>query len=296
MTLPPRAVIVHRRTELDEALATHGTHGQAAFFLRNRGRSIDELETRHDRVQSALAAIAAGIPVDWRRGRVERTDLSRFLFEPGDVVLAVGQDGLVANVAKYLDGQPVIGVDPEPGRNAGVLVTHSPDAAVPLMRAAAHAETEFEWRTMVQASTDDGQRLMAVNEIFVGQAGHQTARYTLNLPGGQVERQASSGVIVSTGTGATGWCRSVWQERQSALALPAPSDPRLVWFVREPWPSPATGTALVEGDLTAAELSIDVESDRLVAFGDGVEADALTLSWGQRVTVGPAPRRLRLVR
>lgn len=296
MTLPPRAVIVHRRTELDEALATHGTHGQAAFFLRNRGRSIDELETRHDRVQSALAAIAAGIPVDWRRGRVERTDLSRFLFEPGDVVLAVGQDGLVANVAKYLDGQPVIGVDPEPGRNAGVLVTHSPDAAVPLMRAAAHAETEVEWRTMVQASTDDGQRLMAVNEIFVGQAGHQTARYTLNLPGGQVERQASSGVIVSTGTGATGWCRSVWQERQSALALPAPSDPRLVWFVREPWPSPATGTALVEGDLTAAELSIDVESDRLVAFGDGVEADALTLSWGQRVTVGPAPRRLRLVR
>ncbi|KRD19617.1 hypothetical protein ASE48_21460 [Mycobacterium sp. Root265] len=296
MTLPPRAVIVHRRTELDEALATHGTHGQAAFFLRNRGRSIDELETRHDRVQSALAAIAAGIPVDWRRGRVERTDLSRFLFEPGDVVLAVGQDGLVANVAKYLDGQPVIGVDPEPGRNAGVLVTHSPDAAVPLMRAAAHADTEVEWRTMVQASTDDGQRLMAVNEIFVGQAGHQTARYTLNLPGGQVERQASSGVIVSTGTGATGWCRSVWQERQSALALPAPSDPRLVWFVREPWPSPATGTALVEGDLTAAELSIDVESDRLVAFGDGVEADALTLSWGQRVTVGPAPRRLRLVR
>lgn len=296
MTLPPRAVIVHRRTELDEALATHGTHGQAAFFLRNRGRGIDELETRHDRVQSALAAIAAGIPVDWRRGRVERTDLSRFLFEPGDVVLVVGQDGLVANVAKYLDGQPVIGVDPEPGRNAGVLVTHSPDAAVPLMRAAANADTEVELRTMVQASTDDGQRLMAVNEIFVGQAGHQTARYTLNLPGGQGERQASSGLIVSTGTGATGWCRSVWQERRSALALPAPSDPRLVWFVREPWPSPATGTALAEGDLTAAELSIDVESDRLVAFGDGVESDALTLSWGQRVTVGLAPRRLRLVR
>lgn len=296
MTLPPRAVIVHRRTELDEAVATHGTHGQAAFFLRNRGRSIDELETRHNHVQFALAAITAGIPVDWRRGRVERADLSRFLFEPGDVVLVVGQDGLVANVAKYLDGQPVIGIDPEPARNAGVLVIHSPDAAVPLMRAAAHADTEVEWRTMVQASTDDGQRLMAVNEIFVGHARHQTARYTLNLPGGQGERQASSGLIVSTGTGATGWCRSVWQERHSALTLPAPSDPRLVWFVREPWPSPATGTALSEGELTAAELSVDVESDRLVAFGDGVESDALALSWGQRVTVGVAPRRLRLVR
>ena len=46
-------------------------------------------------------------------------------FGPEDVIIAVGQDGLVANVAKYLDGQPVVGVNPDPQRNPGVLVRHA---------------------------------------------------------------------------------------------------------------------------------------------------------------------------
>ncbi|CAJ1580540.1 hypothetical protein [[Mycobacterium] wendilense] len=296
MSLPPRVVLVHRRTELDDALARHGTHGQAAFFLSSRGQSIDELDARHARTQAALSAVSAAIPTDWRRGRVERADLSRFLFEPGDVVVVVGQDGLVANVAKYLDGQPVIGVDPEPGRNAGVLVVHAPDAVGALLRAAVHGHPDTELRTMVSVGTDDGQRLLALNEIFVGHASHQTARYTLTLPDGRVEHQASSGLIVSTGTGATGWCRSIWQQRASTMVLPAPTEPRLSWFVREAWPSPATGTGLVEGDFGAAELTIVAESDRLVTFGDGIETDALQLAWGQRVTVGLAQQRLRLLR
>ncbi|CAM2841961.1 hypothetical protein BST27_22220 [Mycobacterium intermedium] len=296
MTLPPRAILVRRRTELEDALARHGTHGQTAFFLSSRGRSIDELEARHRRTQSALATVAAAIPADWRRGRVERQDLSRFLFEPNDVVIVVGQDGLVANVAKYLDGQPVIGVNPARDRNAGVLVPHTPDDAITLIRPAAENTADVEQRTMVAANTDDGQRLLAVNEIFVGHASHQTARYTIRLADGRAERQASSGMIVSTGTGATGWCRSVWEERHSSIALPGPTEPRLAWFVREAWPSPATGTDLIEGELAAATLTVDVESDRLVVFGDGIESDALTVSWGQRLSLSLADQRLRLVR
>ncbi len=45
---------------------------------------------------------------------MSRPELNRFLFEPEDVVIAVGQDGLVANVAKYLSGQMVVGVNPLP--------------------------------------------------------------------------------------------------------------------------------------------------------------------------------------
>ncbi|HKD88641.1 MAG TPA: hypothetical protein VKB62_08940 [Streptosporangiaceae bacterium] len=297
MTLTPRAVLIHRRTELQALLERHGTRGQAAFFLQTRGRRIEDVAARHHAVQAAIALVTAAIPADWRRGLVERADLPRFLFDPGDIVIAVGQDGLVANIARYLDGQIVIGINPEPDRNPGVLVPHPPLAAPALLAAAYPGGVHAEQRAMVEAITDDGQQLAALNEIFIGQPSHQTARYTLKLPDGHAEQQASSGLIVSTGTGATGWCRSAWLERHSSLALPAPTERRLTWFVREAWPSPATGTSLTEGDVASGQsLSITAESDQLVLFGDGIETDATPLTWGQTASIHLATRTLRLLR
>jgi hypothetical protein len=296
MSLARRIVVVHRRTELDELLARHATRGQAAFFLSSRGRSLDEVDERDHALRGALATVTAAIPADWRRAEVERADLDRFLFARDDIVAVVGQDGLVANVAKYLDGQPVIGVNPEPARNPGVLVAHAPPAFEDVLRALTEGTATDDSRTMVEASLDDGQTLVALNEIFVGHPSHQSARYRIQADGAD-ERQSSSGLIVSTGTGATGWCRSIWQQSHSNLQLPEPPEARLIWFVREAWPSPSTGTSLVEGEFEGDQtLRLIAETDGLVAFGDGIESDRLTLSWGQQVTARLASRRLRLVR
>ncbi|MFD7288133.1 hypothetical protein [Streptomyces sp. NPDC059863] len=298
MSLAPRAVLVYRTSEYEELLARHGTHGQAAFFLSSRGRSVEEVAARHHRARRALAEVAGAIPPRWRQARVERADLDRFLFAPEDVVVVVGQDGLVANAAKYLSGQPVVGIDTDPGRGLGVLVRHRAADAPGLLRAAIDGAGTVDELTMVEAVADDTQRLLALNEIYLGRPDHQTARYRLGPDDESVpaEAQASSGVLVGTGTGTTGWLRSVRRERGGGLPVPGPADPQLVWYVREAWPSPTTGTALVEGVLDHAErLRLTVESDRLVAFGDGMEGDALELTWGQTVRLGRSATALRLL-
>lgn len=298
MSLAPRAVLVHRTSEYEELLARHGTHGQAAFYLSSRGRSLTEVAERHHRERRALAEVAAAVPLRWRRAQVERADLDRFLFGPEDVVIVVGQDGLVANAAKYLSGQPVVGIDADPGRNPGVLVRHRAGDAPALLRAATEPAAYADELTMVEAVADDTQRLLALNEIYLGRPGHRSARYRLGPDDGTTppEAQASSGVLVGTGTGATGWLRSLRQERGSTLPLPGPTDPLLLWYVREAWPSPATGTSLVEGVLERSQrLRLTVESDSLVVFGDGMESDALELTWGQTVRVGRSATSLRLL-
>lgn len=294
-SLPPRAVIVTRPTDLDQLLLRHGTRAQARFFLESRGQKLEDVAARHDVQQEAVHVVSQSVPIAWRRTAVTRADLDRFLFEPDDVVIAVGQDGLVANVAKYLSGQPVIGVNPSRQLFDGVLVKHAPAATKTLLTEVQDGRPT-EARTMAQVSTSDGQRLIALNEIFIGHRTHQSARYRISFSGRE-ERHSSSGLIVCTGTGASGWARSVSLRREGCATLPEPLSPDLTFLVREPWPSVRTGTDVRDGRFgPGVQLVITSEmNDGGVAFGDGIEQDSLELPYGQVLMIGAAPVPLRLV-
>ncbi len=93
-----------------------------------------------------------------------RHDLDRFLFAPDDLVLIVGQDGLVANVAKYLDGQHTVGINPDPARYDGVLCRHAPEHVAALTAAPiiGDARWHIEARVLAEALCDDGQHQRAL--------------------------------------------------------------------------------------------------------------------------------------
>ncbi|HTZ53569.1 MAG TPA: hypothetical protein VMB20_00780, partial [Candidatus Acidoferrum sp.] len=149
--------------------------------------------------------------------------------------------------------------------------------------------------TMAQARLDDGQLLLALTEIFIGHSSHQSARYRLATAAGD-EHHSSSGVIVSTGTGASGWARSINRERRESLSLPRPTEARLAYFVREAFPGSGFVATTTAGHITR-DQHLDLVSEMNAGgaiFGDGIEADHLAFPFGSRVELRVAPRALKL--
>ncbi|RUW69378.1 MULTISPECIES: NAD(+)/NADH kinase [unclassified Mesorhizobium] len=290
----PRAVFVTRETDYELLVARHATRDQARFFLQTRGQRLEDVEVRHDKFHAVLGAARALVPADWRQTLVKRADLDRFLFAADDVVVPVGQDGLVANVAKYLDGQPVLGVNPAPDLYDGVLVRIGVGRLGKLLAASIAGNVGIEARTMVQAELDGGETLLALNEIFVGHRSHQSARYRIEAEG-EAENHSSSGLIVASGTGATGWARSIMEATHLDLSL-GREEHAVGFWVREPFPSVATATNLRAGKITESPLLITSRmNEGGVIFADGIEQDFIAFDWGRQVQLQPASRALRLV-
>jgi NAD kinase len=290
----PRVVFVTRETDHDLLLARHATREQARFFLETRGQRIGDLERRHEQFVDTLKQARALVPSAWRQALVKRGDFDRFLFAPEDVIVAVGQDGLVANVAKYLNGQPVLGLNPSPDLYDGVLVRIALDTLGRLLPASIHGDVALEHRTMVEAILDGGERLLALNEIFVGHRSHQSARYRISVDGAQ-EDHSSSGVIVASGTGATGWARSIMEATGAHVDI-TPTERAVGYFVREPFPSVATGTSLKGGKLSSTALELTSRmNDGGTIFADGMEQDHIAFDWGRRINISVADRSLNLV-
>lgn len=203
-----KLILVTRLTRWMEMMARHGTPGHAKFYLKSRRLSsatyLEESERFDEAFQTTLARLS-------RLGRVHhllRDHLPNFIFGPDDIVVVLGQDGLVANTLKYTNGQPVIGVNPDPSRYDGTLLPFAIEDLDRIVPEVFARRRPLKFVTMAEAQLNDGRSLRAVNDLFIGPKSHTSARYEIRT-GDRVEDQSSSGVIVSTGLGSTGWFRSL---------------------------------------------------------------------------------------
>jgi NAD kinase len=301
-----KVVLVTRRTRLEELVARHHTLGQARFYVEHLGADFTDYLKENAAYAQSLQVTFEALQAWGRYQVVDRGYLPNFVFAPDDIVVALGQDGLVANTMKYLDGQPLIGLNPEPSRWDGLLLPFRPqDLGVVLLEVAA-GRRPAKPVTMAQVTLSDGQTMRAVNDLFIGPRTHTSALYELEI-GGRRETQSSSGVIVSTGLGSTAWMKSVVTGAASIAQRLQPGKAvvyeaqawdaqQLTFAVREPFPSKASHAELIFGPVTR-ERPLKLRSrmpENGVIFSDGIELDFLRFTAGVEATVTVAQAKGQL--
>jgi NAD kinase len=306
-----KIVVVTKKSALQELIERFNTREQARFYVEQMGASFDDYAAAHDTYIAALETLKSAVPKGVRVQFVERGFLPSFTFAESDLVVTVGPDGLVVNTAKYLSAQPLLALNPDPARIDGILVPFRLDRDPTLLERAVRGRFMLKRVSMAKAELNDGQVLYALNDLFVGQQTHVSARYHLRFRD-TGEDQSSSGIIVSTGAGSTGWLRSILtgaagvvgafvrskQIEQVRESYPLDWEAEELRFsVREPFVSHVSSARLVFGRIGAAEqlhiTSLMPQSG--VIFSDGVEVDYLQFNSGAIARIGVAEKRLNLV-
>jgi len=303
-----KVVLVTRKTRLEDLIAKFLTAAQARFYIEHLGADFSDYQREHDVYQEQQNRTVKTLG-EWGRYQViERSFLPNFMFGPSDIVIALGQDGLVANTMKYLDGQPLVGLNPDTSRYDGVLLPFVATDLALVLREIAADKRPYKSVTMAKAALANGQVLYAVNDLFVGARSHISAVYEIATQG-RHETQSSSGLIISTGLGSTAWFKSIVT---GSLAIarayggktktqpysPRPWDSAELYFaVREPFISQTSQATLICGRLTKSD-GLRVRSlmpENGVIFSDGIETDRLEFNSGTEVHITVAERQGRLV-
>jgi NAD kinase len=251
-----RLVVVTRKTRLEELIERFNTRGQAKFYLEHAGGDFADYEREHEIFRRA---VAFGLPCQF----LDRALVPTYTFDRTEVVVTLGQDGLLANVAKYAGEQPIVGLNPDPARFDGTLLPFGVTAAQSVIAETLRGRARTRAVTLAEALLADGQRLLAFNDLFIGAQSHVSARYRIRA-GSASEVQSSSGVIVATGAGSTGWMSSVFNMAAGVTALAGGSggngihldweDRRLIYAVREPfasrhdWPRGGAGARVADAE------------------------------------------------
>jgi NAD kinase len=303
-----KIVLVTRKTRLDELIERFNTRAQAKFYIERAGGDFADYVLEHDAYHRSLALVRRAIETGLKIQVLDRALVPTYVFSKSDVIVTLGQDGLVANTAKYVGGQPIIAVNPDPERFDGVLLPFRANDLRASVERTLSGKTRVRSVTLAEAKLKDGQRLLAFNDLFIGASTHISARYRIRY-GGRNERHSSSGIIVSTGAGSTGWLSSIFNETAGILSFlgrasseirrPAMAweEDRLVFVVREPFASRHSQATIVAGAVVRnAPLALESQMPMGgVIFSDGVEADHLDFNSGALATIGVAPEKATLV-
>jgi NAD kinase len=321
------AIIVRSKTRLEALIERFNTKAQTKFYIESLGGNYDDYEREHEIFYASLNQLQVQLSKVIKHKTIDRTFLPSYLFNQKNIIIVIGQDGLVANTAKYSKGIPMVAVNPDKLRYDGVLLPFDPSDFIIGVEAVMSGQYKVRNVNFAQVKLNDGQKLLAFNDLFIGPSSHVSARYKITF-NGVTEEQSSSGLIISTAAGATGWLSSIFNmaygisdvfetrvkpSHKSKLSksqkksppqaqikkhfIPNVKSDELLFAVREPFKSIRTQTSIIVGKVNKQNL-LTIESlmpTQGIIFSDGIEKDFISFNSGSIATIGLASESANIV-
>lgn len=299
------AIIVKNKTRLESLIERFNTKAQAKFYIERLGGSFEDYEAEHETFHYSLTSLQTQLSKLIKNKTVERIYLPSFIFSGKNLIVVIGQDGLVANTAKYSNNCPIVAVNPDKQRYDGILLPFDTADFIQGVEGVISDSCKIKTVRFAEAKLNDGQRLLAFNDLFVGASSHISARYKISF-NHKTEEHSSSGLIVSTPAGSTGWLSSIFNmaygvtgmfEKNLKLKRPRLRHDELLFAVREPFQSIRTQTGIAAG-IIRHQNHLTIESlmpASGVIFSDGIETDFLKFNSGSIATIGIAKETAKLV-
>lgn len=301
-----QVIVVRGKTRLELLIERFNTKAQAKFYIERSGLNFSVFEKEHDTFYYSFEALLQLIREFKKYKILDRSFLPNYIFTKSDIVFVIGQDGLVANTAKYVSGQPIVAINPDESSYDGILLPFNLKKLNNSIRNIHNGKLKSINVTMAKAKFNDGQTLLAFNDFFLGPKSHTSARYNLRYRG-ELESQSSSGIIISTGAGSTGWMSSVFNMVKAVSTQVGGSNfnyieqkwntDKLIFAVREPFKSKTSSVSIVYGEIDSNN-DLQVESlmpDNGIVFSDGIEADSIKFNSGTSVKFMVAEEKANLV-
>lgn len=299
------AIIVKSKTRLETLIERFNTKAQAKFYIERLGGNFDEYEIEDEIFKTSLNSLQTQLSKIIKNKTIDRQYVSSYIFSKKNLIVVIGQDGLVANTAKYSNNLPIIAVNPDTERYDGILLPFNTEDFIQGVEKVLTNKFDSKIMRFAEAKLNDGQSLLAFNDLFIGASSHVSARYNITFKN-KTEQHSSSGIIVSTQAGSTGWLSSIFNmaygvanmfEKNLTLKQPKLKENDLLFTVREPFKSIRTQTEMTAGIIRNNTLTIEsFMPNNGIIFSDGVEKDFLKFNSGSIATIGIAKETANIVK
>lgn len=225
-------LIARRWSKLEhDAQRLHKTEKEMIAEYRKLGLE-ERMMGSHKRQMESLNFIRKAI------GEVEvvaGTELTQEVVERyvGGRVIALGGDGHFSFVSHFITDQTIIGVNADSEKSTGALLEFTPESLVESGCLKTGSCPVEQWTRMQVILDGKVLATLPLADVYIGaKLSVDMSRYVVEFEGKQ-EEQKTSGLLVATGTGSTGWYSKMFQTIYQNRDDFSRTDPGARFIVRE---------------------------------------------------------------